>query len=143
MADDLDIEAVDRLFALVSRLRGSMETYLADHELTPARAELLLVLRSTGPLVQRRLSELLHCTPRHVTGLVDAAESSGLVQREAHPSDRRAVMVTLTQHGSAVVDEVRAQRRAGARTMFAGLAEGDLQAFIAVADHLLSFDYVS
>ncbi|MEN3610618.1 MarR family transcriptional regulator [Plantactinospora sp. ZYX-F-223] len=43
------------------------------------------------------LSQALKCTPRNVTGLVDALEAAGFVARSAHPTDRRATVVSLTQ----------------------------------------------
>jgi DNA-binding MarR family transcriptional regulator len=47
-------------------------------------------------MTQRQLSEALQCSPRNVTGLVDALGSDGLAERGAHPTDRRASLVALT-----------------------------------------------
>ena len=40
-------------------------------------------------------------TARNVTGLIDALEHDGLVERLPHPSDRRATLVRLTVAGTA------------------------------------------
>ena len=50
-------------------------------------------------MTQRELSRALRCTPRNVTGLLDALEDSGLVVRRPHPRDRRASLVNLTLGG--------------------------------------------
>ncbi len=47
-------------------------------------------------LTQRPLSQLPKCTPRNVTGLVEALQELGLVIRKPAPSDRRATPVTIT-----------------------------------------------
>ena len=47
-------------------------------------------------------SATLDVTPRNVTGLLDALEASGHAARTAHPTDRRASLVTLTNAGQAV-----------------------------------------
>jgi DNA-binding MarR family transcriptional regulator len=40
--------------------------------------------------------------PASVTNVVDRLEGEGLVQRRAHPTDRRAILATLTPEGRAV-----------------------------------------
>jgi DNA-binding MarR family transcriptional regulator len=79
-----------------------MERRLGELGLTPARAEVLWLLNRGGPLTQRQLSQTLRCTPRNVTGLVDPLEAAGFATRNPHPTDRRATLVTLTDHGRAV-----------------------------------------
>jgi hypothetical protein len=51
-------------------------------------------------MTQRQLSQVLRCTPRNVTGLLDALETAGLVARGRHPSDRPATLVHLTDEGT-------------------------------------------
>src|SRR5258708_39102226 len=90
---------MDKLFALAVVLGEVMNNRLADHGLTPARAEVLWVLHGTGPRTQRELSRILKCTPRNVTGLVDALQAAGFIQRTAHPTDRRATLVRPNRQG--------------------------------------------
>ena len=47
-------------------------------------------------------SRTLKCTPRNVTGLVDALARAGFVERTAQPSDRRAVVVRLSASGQSL-----------------------------------------
>jgi DNA-binding MarR family transcriptional regulator len=72
---------------------------------TPARARLLAALQCEGC---RKMSELgveLGVTPRNITKLVDGLEAEGLVARQAHPSDRRATLVCITEEGKRVGKE--------------------------------------
>lgn len=46
--------------------------------------KLLLDRRRTGPRTKCEPSEVLKCTPRNSTGLVDAPQAAGFVQRAPH-----------------------------------------------------------
>jgi len=96
---DMQQAALMRLFAVGAVLGAAMAEGLAEQGLTTARAEVVWRLHHTGPMNQRRLSRALQCTPRNVTGLVDALEETGFVERRPHPNDRRATLVTLTGKG--------------------------------------------
>jgi len=128
-----DSEVVDRavaqLFELAVRLGDAMEQGLAERGLTMARAELMWRLQRRGPATQRALSEDLRCTPRNVTGLVDALETAGLVERRAHPTDRRATLVTLTAAGTQLVAPMDAGYRAMGRELFDDFSEDEFRAF--------------
>jgi len=76
-----------------------VEAPLQDTSLTYARMRLLGVLVRNGPQIMSALSDDLVVTPRNVTVLVDALEAQGLVRRQAHPTDRRAILVELTPQG--------------------------------------------
>jgi DNA-binding MarR family transcriptional regulator len=129
---------MDQLFDLAVVLGEVMNSRLAGHGLTPARAEVLWLLHRTGPGTQRELSRQLKCTPRNVTGLVDALERAGFVERTAHPSDRRAVVVRLTGPGQSLIADWGADREQGAAHLLGGIPAGDLAVFSAVLDQVLA-----
>jgi DNA-binding MarR family transcriptional regulator len=129
--------AVGQLFELAVMLGDAMERGLAERGLTLARAELLWRLRQRGPATQRELSEDLRCTPRNVTGLVDALEAAGLVARRPHPTDRRATLVTLTDAGSQMAATMDAGYRATGRELFDNFSEDELAAFVSSMDRVL------
>lgn len=129
---------LEKVFELAGRLNDGMAEELEGHGLTTARAELLWRLGADGPLTQRRLSEDLRCTPRNVTGLVDALEAAALVRREVHPTDRRAILVTLTDAGRATLQRWQEGFVALAGQMFAPVPAEDLQGFEATLEHILT-----
>lgn len=129
--------AVGQLFELAVMLGDAMERGLAERGLTLARAELLWRLRQRGPATQRELSEDLRCTPRNVTGLVDALEVAGLVERRPHPTDRRATLVTLTDAGSQMAATMDAGYRATGRELFDDFSKDELAAFVSGMDRVL------
>ncbi len=71
-----------------------------DCELTPTQAQMLCLLR-TEPRGMAELCRVLGVERSSMTGLVDRAERSGLVERRPDPDDRRAVRVALTPAGDA------------------------------------------
>jgi|SRR5438270_2228152 len=54
----------------------------------------LCLLLRRGPTPAGQLAELTGVTTGAVTGVVDRLEKAGFVRREAHPTDRRKVIVT-------------------------------------------------
>lgn len=66
----------------------------------------------------------LGVTPRNVTKLVDALESEGLLERSAHPSDRRVTLVSLTSEGAKMA-KAGMMRAAEANALFDRLSDRD------------------
>jgi DNA-binding Lrp family transcriptional regulator len=92
------------------RFRSAMS---AATGLSLTAVDALEYLESLGPLTQRELGEHLLLTSGAVTMLVDRLERDGLVQRGAHPTDRRVTVVCL-RPGAALPDvpEVEGYHRA-------------------------------
>ncbi|WP_369069872.1 MarR family winged helix-turn-helix transcriptional regulator [Kineococcus terrestris] len=134
MSDALRVlDGVMRLADLVQR--DAAESF-AGTALTTSRAHLLWVVHHTGPSTQQSLAAALAVTPRNITGLVDALESAGYVERAPHPSDRRATLVTLTALGERTAREMSAQREQLASDLVAGLDEAEQRALAAGLDRL-------
>ena len=128
---------LERLFELAVLLVDGMESGLSERGLTRARAELIWRVQRQGPMTQRELSQALQCTPRNVTGLVDALQADGYVLREPHPTDRRATLVRLTERGLEAAAELRSGYQDLANLLFADLGAAEFARFAAVLDHLL------
>ena len=54
------------------------------------------------PMPMRELASLLGVDPPNLTTVVDELERSGLVERHAHPTDRRVKLVRATASGAAM-----------------------------------------
>lgn len=121
MADG--VEVFDRLLEITLLLQQDLTSSLGESGLTVARTHLLWVLHQTGPSTQQALANALDVSPRNVTGLVDALETSGHVERRPHPHDRRATLVTLTAHGAAVVAGMARDRQTAAAALVDGFDE--------------------
>jgi DNA-binding MarR family transcriptional regulator len=117
------VRALDLLLELSLLLNEDMTAGLARDGLTTSRTKLLWVLGTNGPMTQRALAEALGVSARNVTGLVDALEATGFVTREPHPTDRRASLVSFTEHGAAVLAKLQDGRHEFARLLFGELPE--------------------
>ena len=140
MADtgELASRAMDQLFELAVVLGDAMAHELGSQGLTTARAELIWRLHEAGPMTQRQLSQVLRCTPRNITGLVDALQSAGYVSRGPHPTDRRATIVALTEEGRAMAAAWHASRQRGSDALFDGMPRNRLAQFVSTLDTILA-----
>lgn len=136
-SSDPTLDALDQVLEVAVLVNQDMNRSLGDLDLTPARTHLLWQLFQRGPSTQRVLADALRVTARNVTGLVDGLEETGYVTREAHPVDRRATLVTLTDHGTAVMTKMQREQREFARLLFADLSAGALDALTQGLAHVL------
>ena len=93
--------------------------------ITPARLSALSVLVFGGP---RRLSELADAeqvSAPTMSRIVAAVEEAGLVEREAHPGDARAVRLRATAAGRRTVYRGRRLRARRLATQLATLSHAD------------------
>ncbi|MGW1956439.1 MarR family winged helix-turn-helix transcriptional regulator [Streptomyces sp. NPDC001920] len=121
--DELTLEVVDLIGAVVGRYHEEYEEAAAEHALTGAQAKLLSLL-SLEPLPMRKLAQKLRCEPSNVTGIVDRLESRGLVERRPDPADRRVKLAAATQEGRQVARGLRESLRF-AREPLAGLSDDE------------------
>jgi DNA-binding MarR family transcriptional regulator len=72
------------------------------------------------PMPMRELAAILGVDPPNLTPVVDDLEQAGLVERQAHPTDRRVKLVVATPAGAALAqkaDEVLARPPIGLRDL--------------------------
>lgn len=100
-------KAADGMAAVTSIVRVQqimlqrIDAVLRPLDLTFARYEILTLLSFTkhGSLPMTRMGTLLQVHPTSVTSAVDRLEAQGFVERLPHPSDRRAVLASITDLG--------------------------------------------
>ncbi len=119
-------QLADLLHRLTRRLRRAQAERLAPLGLTPAQERALRVMtRSEQPLRMTELADQLGIVPRSLTRVIDTLEEAGLVKREIDPRNRRAILLHLTERGTAVRDDMRQARRRAAEDLFAPLTADD------------------
>ena len=127
----LHYEALDQVLELAVLLNEDMTEALARDGLTVARAPVVWHLYHSGPCTQRALANALGVTPRNITGLVDGLAATGFVSRQPHPTDRRATLVTLTDHGRQTAARLTAERDELAALLFAEMSDTEFDGFVA------------
>jgi DNA-binding MarR family transcriptional regulator len=96
---------------------------------TYPRLRVLEALHCDGPVTMRPLADSLGLSARNLTALADSLESDGLVRRVAHPTDRRATILEITDTGMVAAEESLAPRLAEISRLFDQLTPTARQRF--------------
>ena len=124
-----ELHVFDRLLEIAVLIQADLVRSFAGTGLTTSRTHLLWELHRMGPSTQQALAAALKVSPRNVTGLVDALETAGFVERGQHPTDRRATLVTLTELGSQTMADMVRDRELIASQLVADFGEDQLMEF--------------
>src|SRR5918912_2782249 len=97
---------------------------VVDEEMgvTPARASALSVLVFGGPRTLTELAQAEQVTTATMSKLVAAMEAEGLVRREPHEEDARAVRLHATTRARRILERGRARREEVLEELFAPLS---------------------
>lgn len=89
---------------LVKRIAGLLQPF----DLTPATGLVLSVLAdSPEPLPPNEIADRLIISRAAVTGLLDSLERRDYVRRTPHPTDRRMLLIEMTDTGRQVATDFR------------------------------------
>ena len=120
-----------------SVLVGVMAAVERRHGLSNAAAQTLAIIEGAGePLPPSIIAERLMVTTGSMTSLLDTLERRDLVRRQAHPSDRRRLLVHLTDEGEALVDTFLPEIVAVQTALAAELSEADRAATVHLSERL-------
>lgn len=139
---DLDVRpmaVVGRISRVARRIDLAQRATFARFDLDPAAFDVLATLRRTGPpyaLTPGDLMRTAMVTSGAITQRLDRLEARGLVERGGHPGDGRAVLVTLTDAGRRLVDEVLPAHLATEERLIAALGPADREALAALLRRL-------
>ncbi|MGH9103670.1 MAG: MarR family transcriptional regulator [Acidimicrobiales bacterium] len=130
-AADLDLAAALRIS--VARLHRRLRAQRPDSGLSLTQIALLATLQRHGPASPTALAEHEKVQPPSMTRALSSLEARGLVDRLPHPSDRRQVLIRLTEQGEALLSEDRRRREAWLSQRLADLSTEELEALRAAA----------
>lgn len=89
---------------LEKRIAGLLQPF----GLSPATGLVLSILADTDtPVSPNQIAERLIISRASVTSLIDSLEKRGYVRRQPHGSDRRMLLIELTETGRQVADRFR------------------------------------
>jgi len=107
-----DSELASVLRMSLMRLARRLRANRLDSGLTLTQLAALATLDRHGAMSPGDLAEHERVRPPSITRVLAVLESQGLTTRTQHPTDGRQQIVTLTEHGRALLIEDRAQREA-------------------------------
>ncbi len=125
--------AVDRLRLWLQMLKAvrNVEGVLRErlrsgYDTTLPRFDVLAALHAQPVgMKMSELSQHLIVSNGNVTGVVDRLVSDGLAERQSLATDRRAIVVKITEKGRALMDDMAAAHMDWINEMFGGVSEAD------------------
>ena len=119
-------QTMESLLMATSRaLRRAYDNRLAGVGLKLSEAYLLGHVHTHGPMTQTQLAEWLGIGRAATGALIDALEGKGLVERSAHPADRRVWLVAGTQRAAPLVEEIIAVDTALRQQLWTGVSAAE------------------
>jgi DNA-binding MarR family transcriptional regulator len=115
------IDLTQAIGLLVRRVRAAA----ASHELSLTEAAVMKRLATHGPATTADLARAESMRPQSMGSTLTALEEMGMVERKAHPTDRRQVNIVLTAKGQAVHKSTRDAKRTWLAQAIAELAGED------------------
>lgn len=100
-------ELAGGLRTVVNRLGHVLRGSAARQGVTPTRLTALVTLERHGALRAGDLAARLSITAASMSRLAEVMEEGGWVRREADPEDRRASLLSISDHGRATLAELR------------------------------------
>ncbi len=116
-----------RLLTCTSLIEQMIRARLrAEFDTTLARFDVLAALDAAdGALTMGALSSGLMVTSGNVTGLINAMERDGLVERRANPVDQRSTLIGLTASGIALFARMAPAYASWIEAAMAGLGRAE------------------
>jgi len=133
------LSPADGLAQLSFLIYGILERRAREHDLSIIQTRLLGVLRDRRPTMNE-LARLLDLDKSSITGLIDRAERRGLVMRVPSTTDRRSVLVSLTDRGRSLASEGAARFKADVSLLLERLPREDRDALSGLVSRLLVAD---
>jgi DNA-binding MarR family transcriptional regulator len=116
-AVEATLTASRALLGVVARSVGG-----AVEEVSLPQFRVLVLVASQGPMRVGTLAQRMGAVPSTFSRTLDRMVSGGWIARTENPHSRREVLVSLTEAGQRLVDEVTDGRRREIREILAGLS---------------------
>ena len=127
MQDHTDFRETLLVLSDVARL---LKTYVdrraAEHGMTQAQWGVLKRVERRDGLMQAEIAEQMELQPISLVPILDKLCEQGLIQRRAHPEDRRARLLYLTDQGRARLKSLGPLANEIYGELFAGFAATDV-----------------
>jgi DNA-binding MarR family transcriptional regulator len=124
--DSSPIGIVGRISRLAREIEDRLEPVYRDHGLEPGWHDILATLRrSGGTLRPTDLTNASMLTSSGTTKRLDKLEAAGLIARAADPDDRRGTLISLTDAGRRLIDELTPAHLDNERRILGALSEAE------------------
>ena len=95
---------MDSTVVLLRALDGSRQRSALSIGVNVTELRVMSRLAEAGHATPSQLADSMNMTSGAITAISDSLASAGLIERSAHPSDRRRHLLSLTDEGNAKMD---------------------------------------
>jgi len=100
---------------------------MASFDLRPVDFSVLSLIRHNPGITSRQLCHALNIQPPNMVVFLKSFEKRQLVEREPHPTDGRAMGLTLTESGEAMMQEAEKTAKDSGLKASSALTDGERQ----------------
>lgn len=109
----------------------------ATCDLSRSQLVAFTVVATHGPVTMGQIGDRTDLPTSSLTALVDRLGELDLVRRETHPTDRRAILVRLTDAGAELASRIAAATRTSGAAIATGIETATIERFTADLDQML------
>ncbi len=133
-----ETEALVALFYTADRVRSARSSPFQGEGLSPEQYNILRILRGAGKEGLRTYQVVTRMIARapNITRLVDKLEKRGLLSREKSESDRRVIVLRISEPGLALLERLDRPVEQFSRKVMAGLDTKDTKRLIGLLGQL-------
>jgi MarR family transcriptional regulator, organic hydroperoxide resistance regulator len=127
----LRLSQIDELAAEIGwRTSSRFHERLRPYHITISQYLVLLALDHSGTAESlKTLCDRTMIPASSMTNTIDRLVEAGLIERAAHPTDRRVSVVALTDHGREMALTIQRERKEHISEVFGHLSDDDLDTF--------------
>jgi DNA-binding MarR family transcriptional regulator len=134
----VDVDAaVNELLIATGQLFRRLRAESNVHGLTWSQASVLARLDGLGPMTTADLARVESVKPQSMGATLAALETAGFVERRAHPTDGRQLLLVLTERGVQIRRENRLMKQEWLVTAMSGLSPEEQHVLVQAAPVLL------
>jgi DNA-binding MarR family transcriptional regulator len=123
------------------RIRELYEDALNPMKLSTKHAGVLLILEERGSISQHELGKCAYIDRTTIVNLIDDMEKLGLVERKAHPLDRRSHAIYLTAKGKGLLPLIDKNAVEAEKKFLAALSAQEQKNLVQTLRKLVSSHY--
>lgn len=133
-SEGVEISWAERLRILLIRCRQKLDSGGGTQR---TQGRILKILYLGGPMTQKALQDKLEIQPGSMSEIAAKLERKGLLSREKDPSDKRKILLALTDAGRADVERFRERGGFSHPKSFDALTQEERETLCALLEKLL------
>lgn len=129
-------EQLDENNKLIWNFRDIGQTLRDISEGKGGQKRILIILKETGPVTQRELTQRLGIQPGSASEVIGKLETAGLIRRSVSAADRRTANILLTEEGMKEAEEAKRRRDARHEQMFSCISDDEKKELLVLLEKI-------